>query len=322
MKKAVSLTSFLIVILCLTHYPSKALSAVLLDRVIATVNEEVITWSELMNVISIEGRSFLKDIPKDLKKERIKELERPFLNNLVEMKLQLQEARKMGINVSNAELDNAISDIKTKFGMSEEVFMNSLRVEGLTMGDYRARLADQILLQKVVNFAVKVNIVVSDREIEEYYEANKENFTGKEKLRIRQIFFAKPAEGSQKNNVEENARDVYQRIAAGDDFAKLASEFSEGPTRQYGGDLGYISRGIILKEVEDEAFALTIGEVSKPFWSPAGLHIIKLEDKVEGGSLEKVRDKVKDIIYKQTFEANYNSWRTGLRENAYVEIQL
>ncbi len=275
-----------------------------------------------MNVISIEGKEFLKDISEDLKKGRIKELERPFLNNLIEMKLQLQAAREMGIGVGSSELGNAISEIKAKFGMSEEVFLNSLRAEGLTMKDYRERLADQILLQKVVNFAVKVNIVVSDREIEEYYEANKENFTGKEKVRIRQIFYAKPTEGSQRSDVEEKGRDVYQRIAAGDDFAKLASEFSEGPTRQYGGDLGYISRGSILKEVEEEAFALNIGEVSKPFWSPAGLHIIKLEDRVEGGSLEKVRDKVKEIIYQQTFESNYNSWRTGLRENAYVEIKL
>ena len=320
MKKAVSLILFLIAIFC--SFPGQALSAVLLDRVVATVNDEVITWSELMKVITMEGKAFLTGISEELKKERIKELERPFLNKLIEMKLQLQEADKMGLAVGGAELESAISEIKVKFGMTEEVFMNSLRAEGLTMKDYKSRLSNQILLQKVVNYAVKVNIVVSDREIEEYYEMNKENFTGKEKFKIRQIFFGRPDDESLKTAIEEKARDIYQRIVAGDDFAKLASEFSEGPTRQYGGDLGYVSKGSILKEIEDEAFALNTGEASKPFWSPAGLHIIKLEDRVEGGSLEKVRDKVKEIIYQQTFESKYNSWRTGLRENAYVEIAL
>ncbi len=322
MKKAVSLTILFISILCVTSFPSRALSAVLLDRVVATVNDEVITWSELMKVITVEGKSFITGVPDELKQKRIKELERPFLNNLIEMKLQIQEAGRMGLGVGNAELDNAVSDIKAKFGMTNEVFMNSLRAEGLTMKDYKSRLSDQILLQKVVNFAVKVNIVVSDREIEEYYEENKKDFTGKEKFKIRQIFFNKPEDESFQPSIEEKARDIYQRIIAGDDFAKLASEFSEGPTRQYGGDLGYVSRGSILQEVEIEAFALEVGEVSKPFWSSAGFHIIKLEDKVQAGSLEEVKDKVKEIIYQQTFDSNYNSWRTSLRENAYVEINL
>jgi peptidyl-prolyl cis-trans isomerase SurA len=311
-------TAYLVIAL----FPGQAGSAVLLDRVVATVNDEVITWSELMNVINVEGKSFLEGIPDDVKKQRIKELEKPFLNNLVEMKLQLQAAVKMGLNVNTEELAGAVADIKAKYSMTDEIFMNSLTAEGLTMQDYRRRLADQILLQKVVNFAVRSNIVVSDREIEEYYEANKDNFAGKEKLSIRQIFFPKPDGESGRTAVEEKARGISQRLAAGEDFAKLASEFSEGPSRQFGGDMGYISRGTVLKEVEDMAFALQVGEVSNPFWSPGGLHIIKVEDRIEGGTLEQVKEKVSDIIYQQVFKSQYNEWRTGLRENAYVEKKL
>ncbi len=300
-------------------FPAPAAGAVLLDRVVATVNDEVITWSELMNVIHVEGKTFLEGVPDNLKKQRIKELEKPFLNNLVEMKLQIQEAFRMGLNVSNEELDGAVADIKGKYSMTDEVFMNSLATEGMTMLDYRKRLSDQILLQKVVNYAVRNNIVISDREIEDYYEANSDDFSGKEKISVRQIFFTKPEGSSGREAVEEKARGISQRLAAGEDFAKLASEFSDGPSRQYGGDLGFISRGTVLKEVEDVAFALKIDEVSNPFWSQGGLHIIKVEDRIESGTLEQVRDKVRDIIYQQVFKSQYNEWRTGLRENAYVD---
>jgi peptidyl-prolyl cis-trans isomerase SurA len=311
-----------IVYLIIALFPGQAGSAVLLDRVVATVNDEVITWSELMSAINIEGKSFLEGVPDDVREKRVEELEKPFLNNLVEMKLQIQEARKMGLNVSVEELEGAIADIKAKYGMTDEIFMNSLSAEGLTLQDYHSRLSDQILLQKVVNFAVRSNIVVSDREIEEYYEANKDNFSGKEKLSIRQIFFVKPDGESGRAAIEEKARSISQRLAAGEDFAKLASEFSEGPSRQFGGDLGYISRGTVLGEVEDMAFALNVGEVSSPFWSPGGLHIIKVEDRIEAGTLDQVREKVKDIIYQQAFKAKYNEWRTGLRESAHVDKKL
>ncbi|NOZ69521.1 MAG: hypothetical protein GXP46_09850, partial [Deferribacteres bacterium] len=273
--------------------------AVLLDRVVATVNNEVITWSELVNMIKLEGKAYLENVPAEERRKRIRELEKPFLNRLIQMKLELQEARKMGLSVSDAEIDSAVEDIRRKFDLTEEALMASLRAEGMSLEDYRARLKEQILISKVVNYAIKSRIVITDREIRQYYEANKEKFTGKEKVKIRQIFFAAPADDSQKAAVEARAREVMQRLKKGEDFARLAIQFSEGPSRQFGGDLGYISRGSALREVEDVAFALKTGEVSKPFWSPAGLHIIKVEDRIEADGMEKAREKIKISFLKR-----------------------
>ena len=296
--------------------------AVLLDRIVATVNDEVITWSELMNVIILDGKEFLSGVSGKEREEKIRELERPFLDNLIEMKLQLQQARKMGLDVNDAEIEGAINEIKNKYGLTDETLKDSLKAEGLTTEDYRARLADQILVRKAVNFAVRNNIVISDREIEKYYEDNKAKYDAGEKLKIRQIFFALPEDESQKQAVESKARDLEQRIKKGEDFAKLAREFSEDPSREFGGDLGYISRGSVLKEIEDVAVALKTGEVSRPFRSPAGLHIIKLEDRIEGGGIEKVRDEIKETLFQKAFESKYREWTTGLRERAYIEIKL
>jgi peptidyl-prolyl cis-trans isomerase SurA len=316
--------SICLVTLCLLFSPGfqNASSAVLLDRIVAAVNEEAITWSELMNAIIIDGKQLLGGATGSAREEKIREIERPFLNQMIEMKLQLQEARRMDLYVDGAEIDGAINDIKTKYGLTEETLMDSLKAEGLTAEDYKSRLADQILLQKVVNAAVRNNVVVPDEEIEQYYEDNKNKFDVTEKMRISQIFFVIPEGGAQKEALEATARELVQRINSGEDFGELAREFSEDPSSEFGGDLGYISLGSALKEVENAAAALKAGEVSEPFWSPAGLHIIKLQDRIGSKGIEQVRDSIRDELHRKAFDEDYREWKAGLREQAYIEIKL
>lgn len=298
-------------------------SALLLDKVVATVNDEVITWSELMNIILFEGREYLNSETDKSREEKIREIERPFLNMLIEMKLQTQEAKAMGLSVRDDEIDNAMSDIRTKYNMTKEDFLVSLTKEGVTIEDYSKGLGDQILLQKVVNYAVKGSVVVTDKEVDEYFNANRELYDNeKEKFRIRQIFFTAPADDTGREDIEARARDIVQRIKNGESFAKLANEFSEGPGRRFGGDLGYISRGSALSEIEEAADALETGKVSEPFWSLAGLHIIKLEERVEAGGTEKAREKIREMLFRKAYELKYHEWKTGLKEKAYIEIKL
>jgi parvulin-like peptidyl-prolyl isomerase len=197
-----------------------------------------------------------------------------------------------------------------------------LNAEGFTFEEYRMRLSEQLLLSKVVRQEVRDNILITDKEIEGYYEANKEKFQREEKIRIRQIFFAADIKSPQRSEVENKAQRVLQRIKEGEDFAKLAGELSEDTSRQYGGDLGYVSQNSLLKEVGDIASTLKIGEVSKPFWSPKGIHIIKIEDRMESGSVEKVREEIKEILFEKAFTLKYEDWIKKLRENAYIEIKL
>jgi peptidyl-prolyl cis-trans isomerase SurA len=296
--------------------------AVLLDRVAATVNNEVITWSELVETIMMDGRNILDKTAAEERKKKIKELERPFLEELVNLRLQLQEARTMQLSVGESEIDSSIDEIKSKYNLTDDSLNASLKAEGLTMKGYRDRLRDQILLQKTVNFAVRNKIVITDRQIQEYFEKNRGLYSEKESLKIKQIFFKNPDDRSSRSELVAHAEDILHRIRSGSDFSDLARQYSEGPENEFGGDLGYITLGSALKEIEDAALALRIGEVSKPFWSPAGLHIIKLEDKKEGGTVEKVREQIKDVLFQEAFQSAYSQWRADLREKAYVEIKL
>ena len=276
-----------------------------------------------MNLILFEGRDYLNSEVDKSREEKIRELERPFLNMLIEMKLQTQEAKAMGLTVHDDEIENAMRDIRAKYNMTEDVFQASLAKEGIMIEDYAKGLGDQILLQKVVNYAVKGSVVVTDKEVEDYFNANRELYDNeKEKFRIRQIFFAMPADDTGKEDMEAKAREIVQRIKSGESFAELANEFSEGPARRFGGDLGYISRGSALAEVEEAAGALDTGGVSELFWSSAGLHIIKLEERVEAGGIEKSREKIRGELFQKAYELKYHEWKTGLKEKAYIEIKL
>jgi len=296
--------------------------AVLLDRVVATVNDEVITWSELMGAIMFEGKAMLDKSVAEERKKQIKELEGPFLEELINLRLQLQAARQMRLGVAEAEIDGSINEIKSNYNLTDESLNASLEAEGLSMTEYRTRLSDQILLQKTINFAVRSKIVITDKAIEEHYNQNKDIFSEKESLRIRQIFFLNPKDASARSELLVRAEGIAQDIQDGKDFSELAGEFSEGPEKEFGGDLGYLKLGSALKEVEDAALSLKIGEVSKPFWSPSGLHIIRLEDRKGDEGLGKVRDQIKDKLFQEAFQSKYRKWRAGLKEKAYIEIKL
>lgn len=294
-------------------------ASVLLDRIVATVNGEVITWSELRRAIEFDRKEQLKGLDEKEREMAIKRYERVVLNDLIDLRLQIQEARGMGLSVSPSEIDNAIEDIKKKYRLTDEEFLSSLRAEGLTEERYRKELSEQILLAKVVNLEVRSNLLISDKEIEEYYKENEEHYN-KEKVRIRQILLKRPEDGSIED-AEKRAMEIMKMIQEDEDFSGLARGFSEDPSGEFGGDLGYIERGSILKEIEDVAFSLKIGEVSRPFWSSRGLHIVTVEDRVEGG-FEKAKDEIRRILSERAFQKRYEDWIKRLRAKAYIEINL
>jgi peptidyl-prolyl cis-trans isomerase SurA len=318
--RTIVLTTFVLLVILL----SSGHSAVFLDRVVATVNGEVITWSELRKVVEVEGARSLSGLEGEEREERAKELEKYFLNSMIDVKLQLAQARKLGFEVSDAEVTAAMMDVRKKYNLSAEEFEVSLKKEGFTLEEYRKRLAEQILLSRIVNFEVKNSILVTDSEIEEYYiESQGGNFSGRgEEVRIRQIFFAMPEDEEQKADIESKAAEVVRRLNNGENFAALAIEFSEDASREFGGDLGFVGRGTVLKEVEDVAFGLETGETSSPFWSTAGLHIIKVEERREDRAFAESRDKIRDILFQKKYNEKYDQWLKILRENAYIEVNL
>lgn len=305
-----------------SHEEFTSETTVLLDRVVAVVNKEVITWSELYKIMEFEATEEIKNLSEEERTNIFKKNEPLFLETLIDMRLQLQEARSLEIGIAREEVEETIENIKKKYSMTDEDFTASIKKEGFTLEEYKKRLAEQILINKVVQYEIKNKIVISDTEIKKYMDANKETFSGSEKYRLRQIFFKGPEGNMDRKAIEEKALLVLQKLKAGEDFSNLARIYSEDSSGKMGGDLGLIDKSLLASEFTNALSGIKAGDYSMPFWTERGLHIIKLDERVSAQNIDKVKEDVRRQLAEAKFLENYKSWIKGLREKAFIEIRL
>lgn len=297
-------------------------AAVLLDRVVAVVNKEVITWSDLYKMMESEASDQMKALNEEERRKVFQDNEAVFLDKLIDMKLQMQEAGKIGVTVSSEDVKEAIENIKRKYSLSDKALEESLKKEGLTLEEYKKRLSEQILISQFINQQIRSKVVVSEEELKRHMQSRTENFGDGEAFKLRQIFFRKPKDDSEKKAVEEKASLVMQRLKAGEDFSKLAKEYSEDPSARLGGDTGYVKKNYMAKEFIDILSQMNTGDFSKPFWTEKGLHIIKLDEKVSAQSTNEIKENIRRQLAETQFIEKYNSYVKGLREKARIEIRL
>lgn len=311
-----------LIIAVLFVLPAAPQASILLDRVVAVVNKEVITWSDLYKAMEFEATTQTKNLSEEERKKLFKENEASFLETLIDMRLQLQEARNLGIDVPQNDITDTIANIQKKYSMSQADFVESLKKEGLTIEEYKKRLSEQILINKVVTYQIRNKIVISDSEVSRYVETNKETFNGSETYRLRQIFFKKLEGNIDKKTAEDKAAEIIKRLKAGEDFSALAQVYSEDSSARSGGDLGLVNKNLLAKEFIEVLSGMNVGDYSMPFWTGKGLHIIKLDEKISAQNADKLKEDIRKQLAEGQFSERYKSWIKGLREKAYIEIRL
>ncbi len=310
----------IISVMCAVLLAVRAESSVVLDKVVAVVNQEVITWSELYRTMEVDATPQLKAMTPAERRKIFRESEAEFLENIINMRLQIQEAGRLNIRVGEDELSEAISEIRKKYGLSDASFRESLEKEGMTYSDYRRRLSEQILVSKVVNFQVRSKIIVSDTDVEKFMDTNRRLFQDTEGYRIRQILFRKPKDGDTAV-CETRAAEVIGKLKEGAAFAELAKSYSDDPSAASGGEIGFFAKRDLAKEFADALETMKPGETSTPFWTSQGLHILLLEEKTEPKSRAELREEARRMLTNRMFSEKYEAWIKSLRERAFIEIR-
>lgn len=295
---------------------------VLLDKVVAVVNQEVITWSELYKSMESDAGVQMKELKDDEKRRRFKENESAYLDSLINVRLQLQEARKIGLTVVDAEVNEAINSIKKKYSMSDADFQESLKKEGYSLDDYRKRLGEQILIGKVVNQEIRSKIVVTEADISKFLRENPETPDMSEGYRIGMILFKNQKGEVERRKVEEKADLVMRKLEQGANFEDLARQYSEDSSGSAGGDLGTIRKNQLSKEFIEALAQMKTGEISKPFRTDRGLHIIRLIEKIKAKEQSQIREDAKIAVSNRVFMEKYNAWIKALRERSFIEVRL
>lgn len=298
--------------------------AEVLDRVIAKVNDEIITLSEVQERTDRElGR--LRSIENE-NIPVVEDIMRKVLNRMIEDILILGQGKKIGITISDDRVLAALDEIKNTNSLTDEELIAMLEAESQTLEEYKDTIRDQILLSKVISFEIKNRIVVSEKQILRYYENNKKEFWQAGKVKASHILFLmdETLTQTEKNTKEALAEKVLQKIREGVDFVDLAKAYSEDVSADSGGDLGELERGKMVPELERVVFSMREGEVSGIVRSPYGLHIIKVNQISPGRTigLEDVRSQIVNAERLKRFEKAFDDYVAKLKENAFIENYL
>jgi parvulin-like peptidyl-prolyl isomerase len=275
------------------------------EQIVAQVNEEQIPAEQFDR----EFKELILESDKDAKETDLGNLRRVCLDQVIERKILVQEARRLGMKVSPEELNQAISDIKTDY--PGEGFGEKLGLKGITLEEWKIRLEEKLLAEKVMRSAFRSQEKIDEKEALQYYEDHRSSFQIDQKVRARQIVVADGEEAIQ----------ILKRLKKGEAFEKVAREKSLGPEKVQGGDLGYFSPGERPTEF-NHVFNMEVGAISEVIKSPYGYHIFKLEEKIEPRTIPFGEAKlgILQALAQKKDEENYQKWLKDLKGKAKVKI--
>ena len=295
------------------------------DRIVAIVNQEVITLSEvdrliapLRNEIQVEDRLE--------RNEKLRELRLKALDRLVEEKVLDFEAKKAGIRVTNREVETIIDDIKRRSNATQEDLENALAKDGLTYERYKKEIERQITRQRLVQWSIKAEPKASEKELRDFYEKNSSRYRTMESYRPAHILFVVPKNATPEQILEIRIRcqKVLDRIRNGENFGEMALLYSQDPSSKDGGDLGFFKKGELLPPLERAALRLKVGEVSETVRTDYGFHLVKLIDRRGGLPLpfEEVKEKIVADYLGMEMEKAVRQLISSMKEKSVIEIKL
>src|SRR3990172_4871053 len=300
------------------------ISAAVIEQLIAVIDGEPYTLTNIKVFAKTKGKV---EFPTgDL--NRINDADRDVLEQFITEKLLETEIREAGIKVSDAEVDEYIAQIKARNKLSDDDLRTALSREGQTMASYRASVKSELEKNEMINRQVRAKVNISNEDAERYYKLNMKNYRSGERAQLRHILLSVPEKASEEEtrSIFGRAGALYERLKAGEDFAKLAIEYSEGAGHANGGNIGWVQRGTLVKEIEDIAFEkLSVGQVSDPVRSSMGIHIVKLEARDPGKVLPfaTVAPKIKEELYVKALDDRFGKWvKSDLRKKHHVDVKI
>lgn len=308
-KKAIC---FLAVLISSLLLPSQG-KGVIIERVVAVVNDQIITLTDLQErAIIIRQATRNPNIPlKDV------------LKHIIIETVQVQRAKELGLDVPDEVIEDYIENFKKENKLTDETLQKLLKEWGITLKAYKEEIRRRILISKLVNLEVKSRIAIPEEEVREYYEKHKDKlYLLSAKAKVADIFLPW---GDDRETTIKIAQNIYDKIQLGESFKKMAALYSKGPFAQKGGEMGWVKKGELVEALDSFIFSPKTknGDV-KPIETPQGVHIIKILEKQNRNYVpfEEVKKEIEKKLYNQVAEKRYKAWLDELVKKAYVKILL
>jgi peptidyl-prolyl cis-trans isomerase SurA len=299
------------------------LNAGIINRVVAIVDDEVITLYELNQKIQdMTGMA-----PEDIRikdEEKYLETRKNILELMIDDKIAQKKIQELGIMISQAQIDAAIEDIKKNNRMTQDDLLNGLKSEGLTYEKYRETIKTDLERNRLINSEVKSKILIREEQILQYYQDHQKDFSNPEQVQLAGIFLNQkdPKDEDELRDLFKKAENILVQLNNAKTFSELAKAFSEGPGADEGGNLGTIKTDQLDETLRTIIDNMPEGGVSQPIHRGNGVQIFKLLKRVggKGKPFEEVRDSIYEILYRDEINKRYMTWIKDLRESVYTKI--
>ncbi len=299
---------------------------VVVEQIIAKVNGDIITRSDLARARQeLEASLRQRQVPPAQIAKILAESERDLLRDKIDNLLLIQRGKELNVNV-DSEVTKYIAQIQAENKIADpEKFQAWIRDNtGMSYEDFRSELRNNFLSQRVLGQEVYSKVNIPRRQIEEYYEKNKESFVRKERVILREILIS--TQGMDEAGAaaaEKKARDIAARARKGERFADLVRDYSEAISARQGGLLDPFEKGILSPELEELVWDKEKGYVTDPIRVAAGWLILRVEDHQKEGlaELSEVEGEIRDRLASEIMMPKVREYLSELRRNSFIEIR-
>jgi peptidyl-prolyl cis-trans isomerase SurA len=298
---------------------ANALYANPVDRVVAVVNEDIITQVQLdketeqyRKQIEFSGESEIR------KKQMMQQINQKALDALIDQLLTRQEAKKYNVNISDADVDETIKRMMNDQNIDPEsmkaLVEKQLEQQGMDYEEYREDIRKKILQARVVRAAVQSKVIITDTEVQKFYEENKESFAGQTHVHLKNILMGDRAK------IEK----IKKRLDNKGNFEVLAKLYSSSSNAKEGGDLGTFNISNFSEEIQKGVAPLKKGEHTDVIETPQGYQIFYVADIIEKGAstLEQAKPEIYEILYKERIDRKLKTWIESLKKDAYIRMMI
>lgn len=291
---------------------------------VAIVNGTKIPYQSLEQKLNFVKQRYASQ-GQQLNEQQLDSIKQDIAERMVEKELLYQKSQELGIEVDMDKVDSQINQFKKKFD-DEKKYQQQLSQMGYTEDLLRSEIKQNMAIQKLIEEEIASKVALSDKELKKYYKNNTKEFATPAKVKARHILIKSQSDASESDQKEakDKIEAAQKRLEDGEKFAKVAKDVSEGPSSKKGGDLGFFSKGRMVKGFEDAAFGLEPGEVSDVVKTRFGYHLIKVEDKKPASqkSFEEVKGNLKKKMKNERVKKEMDSYLKNLKKEADIKMNL
>jgi peptidyl-prolyl cis-trans isomerase SurA len=296
-----------------------------MDRVVCVVNNDAITLYEL---VEAEVHYLYENKERPPEGEARKALRVRLLGQIIENRIQLQQAEREKIAVEDTEISEQVTEIMKKLNANSQPELEDLlKGQGLTLDGVKKRIKDQLMVQRLTRRKVALRISVTEQEIDKYLDDNRDKLEVGLSFEAHHILFLPGADKGDEGweAARRKAEQVYALLLEGQDFGELAKKYSEDASSgKDGGSLGSLKRGELAPDIEQAILKLRPGQFSVPYRSQVGYHLFWLDAKeiLTGEALVQARNQIRDILYRQKYDTRLQEWLAEIKQRAIIDIRM